>query len=197
MSRHKATHETRPILLNSWEGLSFNINDTALVNLAGQAADLGVELFVMDDGWFGVQYPRNNDSLGLGDWTPNPAKFPEGLGPYIDEVTRIDIANASTNASTNTPLKFGLWVEPEMVNLNSTLYNEHPDWILHAGKHARTLTRNQFVLNVGLPEVQNFIIDTVSRILDSATISYVKWDNNRGMSSNNYMSSTSDVSRYA
>ena len=80
------------------------------------------------------------------------------------------MANASTNASTNKPLKFGIWVEPEMVNLNSTLYNEHPDWILHAGKHARTLTRNQFVLNVGLPEVQNFIIETVSKILDSATI---------------------------
>ena len=180
LSRHKATHETRPILLNSWEGLSFNINNTALVDLAGQAADLGVELFVMDDGWFGVEYPRNNDSFGLGDWTPNPAKFPEGLGPYIDDVVSIDVANASTNVSTNTLLKFGIWVEPEMVDLNSTLYDEHPEWILHAGKHARTLTRNQFVLNVGLPEVQNFIIDTVSKILDSGSVSYVKWDNNRG-----------------
>lgn len=83
------------------------------------------------------------------------------------------MANATTNASTNKPLKFGIWVEPEMVNLNSTLYNEHPDWILHSGKHARTLTRNQFVLNVGLPEVQNFIIETVSKILDSATIRWV------------------------
>ena len=115
LSRHQATHETRPILLNSWEGLSFNINDTALVDLAGQAADIGIELFVTDDGWFGVDYPRNNDSLGLGDWTPNPAKFPEGLGPYIDDVVRIDVANASTNASTNTPLKFGIWVEVRSV----------------------------------------------------------------------------------
>lgn len=89
--------------------------------------------------------------------------------------------NASTNDSTNTAIKFGIWVEPEMTNLNSTLYNEHPDWILHAGKHARTMTRNQFVLNVGLPEVQDFIIETVSRIADSAPISYFKWDNNRGL----------------
>ncbi|KAF1922739.1 glycoside hydrolase family 36 protein [Didymella exigua CBS 183.55] len=181
LSRHKATHETRPILLNSWEGLGFNINDTAVVNLAGESADLGIELLVQDDGWFGVEYPRNNDSLGLGDWTPNPAKFPNGLKPYIDQIVKIDVVNASTNDSTNTAIKFGIWVEPEMTNLNSTLYNEHPDWILHSGKHARTMVRNQFVLNVGLPEVQDFIIDTVSRIADSAPISYFKWDNNRGM----------------
>jgi len=181
LSRHQATQETRPILLNSWEGLSFNINDTALVDLAGQSADIGIELFVMDDGWFGLEYPRNNDSLGLGDWTPNPEKFPDGLGPYIADVTKIDVVNASTNASTGSQIKFGLWMEPEMVNLNSTLYNEHPDWVLHAGKHARTLTRSQLVLNVGLPEVQNFIIDSVSKILDSGAVSYVKWDNNRGM----------------
>lgn len=123
-----------------------------------------------------MEYPRNNDSLGLGDWTPNPAKFPNGLGPYIDQVVQLSVVNATTNASTDKPLQFGIWVEPEMVNLNSTLYKEHPDWVLHAGKHARTLTRNQLVLNVGLPEVQEFIISTVSKILDSATISYVKWD---------------------
>lgn len=84
--------------------------------------------------------------------------------------------------------------QPEMVDLNSTLYNEHPDWILHAGKHARTMTRNQFVLNVGLPEVQNFIIDTVSRILDSGSVSYVKWDNNRGKYHATYVSCISNVS---
>lgn len=111
LSRHQATQETRPILLNSWEGLSFDINDTALVNLAGQSADIGIELFVMDDGWFGSEYPRNNDSLGLGDWTPNPEKFPDGLGPYIADVTKIDVVNASTNASTGSQIKFGLWME--------------------------------------------------------------------------------------
>ncbi|KAI8936679.1 hypothetical protein NX059_007074 [Plenodomus lindquistii] len=175
LSRSKFTKETRPILLNSWEGLGFNINETSLVKLAGEAEELGIQLFVNDDGWFGVNYPRNNDSLGLGDWTPNPAKFPDGLQPYVASVNNYTVLNSST------PLQFGIWVEPEMVNPNSTLYQEHPDWVLHAGKHQRTLTRNQLVLNVGLPEVQDFIISTVSRILDSANIQYVKWDNNRGM----------------
>lgn len=175
LSRSKFTKETRPILLNSWEGLGFDINQTSLVKLSGEAEELGVQLFVNDDGWFGVEYPRNNDSLGLGDWTPNPAKFPNGLQPYVEQVNNFTVLNSST------PLQFGIWVEPEMVNPNSTLYHEHPDWVLHAGKHQRTLTRNQLVLNVGLPEVQDFIISTVSRILDSANIQYVKWDNNRGM----------------
>ncbi|KAF2032374.1 alpha-galactosidase [Setomelanomma holmii] len=175
LSRSKFTKETRPILLNSWEGLGFDINETSLVKLAGEAEELGVQLFVNDDGWFGVDYPRNNDSLGLGDWTPNPAKFPNGLTPYVQAVNNYTVLNSSK------PLQFGIWVEPEMVNPNSTLYHEHPDWVLYAGKHQRTLTRNQLVLNVGLPEVQDFIIGFVSRILDSANIQYVKWDNNRGM----------------
>ena len=176
LSRHKFTDQTRPILLNSWEGLSFDINETSLVSLAGEAEELGIELFVMDDGWFGVEYPRNNDTMGLGDWTPNPAKFPDGLGPYVEQVNNFTVLNASS-----TPLQFGIWVEPEMVNPNSTLYHEHPDWVMHAGKHQRTLTRNQLVLNVGLPEVQDYIISSISRVLDSANVQYVKWDNNRGM----------------
>ncbi|KAF2199483.1 alpha-galactosidase [Delitschia confertaspora ATCC 74209] len=175
LSRSKFTKETRPVLLNSWEGLGMEINETALVKLAGEAEELGIQLFVNDDGWFGVEYPRNNDSLGLGDWTPNPAKFPNGLRSYVQQVNNFTVLNSTT------PLQFGIWVEPEMVNPNSTLYHEHPDWVLHAGKHQRTLTRNQLVLNVALPEVQEFIISTISRILDSAHIQYVKWDNNRGM----------------
>jgi alpha-galactosidase len=176
LSRHKATKETRPILLNSWEGLGFNINETSLVNLASEAEELGVQLFVNDDGWFGDKYPRNNDSQGLGDWTPNPRLFPNGLAPYVQSVNNLTVLNTSS-----TPMQFGIWVEPEMVNPNSTLYMEHPDWVLHAGKYQRTLTRNQLVLNVGLPEVQDFIIGAVSKILDSANIQYVKWDNNRAM----------------
>ncbi|KAF1834387.1 alpha-galactosidase [Decorospora gaudefroyi] len=172
LSRSKYTHQTRPILLNSWEGLGFDINQTSLVNLANEAEELGIQLFVNDDGWFGVEYPRDNDTMGLGDWTPNPSKFPNGLQPYVEQVTTLN---------TSTPLQFGLWIEPEMVNPNSTLYHQHPDWVLHARNHQRTLTRNQLVLNVGLPEVQDFIISTVSQILDSAHIQYVKWDNNRGM----------------
>ncbi|KAH8701287.1 Melibiase-domain-containing protein [Phaeosphaeriaceae sp. PMI808] len=175
LSRSKFTKETRPILLNSWEGLGFNINETSLVNLAGEAEELGVQLFVNDDGWFGVEYPRNNDSLGLGDWSPNPALFPNGLKHYVDRVNNLTVLNSS-NA-----MQFGIWVEPEMVNPRSKLYTEHPDWVLHAGKHKRTETRTQLVLNVGLPEVQDFIITSISRVLDSANIQYVKWDNNRAM----------------
>jgi alpha-galactosidase len=123
LSRSNYTHQTRPILLNSWEGLGFDINETALVKLSGEAEDLGVELFVNDDGWFGVEYPRDNDTLGLGDWIPNPAKFPNGLKPYVAAVNNYTVLN------TTMPLKFGIWVEPEMVNPNSTLYHEHPDWV--------------------------------------------------------------------
>ncbi|KAI1339461.1 glycoside hydrolase family 36 protein [Xylariaceae sp. FL0016] len=175
LSRSNYTFETRPPLLNSWEGLGFDINETSMVRLAEQAADLGCELFVNDDGWFGTDYPRNNDSLGLGDWTPNPAKFPEGLGPYVDEVSAITVANSSKK------MEFGLWVEPEMVNPDSDLYNEHPEWCLHAESHNRTLQRNQLVLNLALQEVQDYVITTIEKVLDSANIKYIKWDNNRGM----------------
>jgi alpha-galactosidase len=169
LSRASQTWQTRPILLNSWEGLGFDINETALVRLAGEARDLGVKLFVNDDGWFGDKYPRNNDSLGLGDWTPNPEKFPDGLGPYISQVDNYTVLNS------NEKMQFGIWVEPEMVNPRSTLYNEHPEWVMAAGNHYRTLTRNQLVLNLGLPEVQDYIIGFVTNLLRSANIQYVKW----------------------
>ncbi|KAF2726624.1 alpha-galactosidase [Polyplosphaeria fusca] len=175
LSRSQYTSQTRPILLNSWEGLGFDINQTSLVSLAGEAEELGVQLFVNDDGWFGVEYPRDNDTLGLGDWSPNPAKFPDGLLPYAQAVTNYSVLNSTSN------MQFGIWVEPEMVNPNSSLYHEHPDWALHAGSHARTLTRNQLVLNLALPEVQDFIIDFMTSLLRSAPISYIKWDNNRAM----------------
>jgi alpha-galactosidase len=169
LSRAPQTFQTRPVLLNSWEGLGFDINETALVRLAGEARDLGVKLFVNDDGWFGNQYPRDNDTLGLGDWTPNPAKFPNGLGPYVAQVDNFTVLDSSEK------MQFGIWVEPEMVNPNSTLYSEHPEWVMAAGSHIRTLTRNQLVLNVGLPEVQDYIIGFVSNLLRSANIQYVKW----------------------
>lgn len=175
LSRSNHTFETRPPLLNSWEGLGFDFNQSSMVKLAEEAAGLGCTLFVNDDGWFGTDYPRNNDSLGLGDWTPNPAKFPDGLGPYVEHVDNITVGNSSEH------MQFGLWVEPEMVNPDSDLYKAHPDWVMHAGTHNRTLQRNQLVLNLGLPEVQDYIIDIIEKILDSAPIRYIKWDNNRGM----------------
>ncbi|KAI1463436.1 glycoside hydrolase family 36 protein [Daldinia caldariorum] len=175
LSRSNYTFATRPPLLNSWEGLGFDFNQSSMVKLAEDAAGLGCSLFVNDDGWFGTDYPRNNDSLGLGDWTPNPAKFPDGLGPYVEQVDNITVRNTSDH------VKFGLWVEPEMVNPDSDLYRRHPEWCMHAGSHNRTLQRNQLVLNLGLEEVQDYIITTIEKILDSASIEYIKWDNNRGI----------------
>lgn len=174
--KSKFATSNRPVLLNSWEGLSFDYNQSSIFTLAKESAALGTKLFVMDDGWFGKEYPRVSDNAGLGDWVPNPAKFPNGLEPLVNNVTDLKAANTSTD------LRFGLWVEPEMVNPNSTLYHEHPDWVLHAGAYPRTLQRNQLVLNLALPEVQKFIIDAISNIINSAPgISYIKWDNNRGM----------------
>lgn len=173
--KSKFATEDRPVLLNSWEALYFDYNQSVIERVAEESADLGAKLFVLDDGWFGDKYPRTSDSVGLGDWVPNPARFPDGLAPMVNNITDLKAANSSTN------LRFGIWVEPEMVNRNSSLYREHPDWALHAGQYPRTETRNQLVLNVALPEVQNYIIESVSDILNSADITYVKYDNNRGM----------------
>ncbi|OTB18604.1 glycoside hydrolase family 36 protein [Daldinia sp. EC12] len=175
LSRSNYTFETRPPLLNSWEGLGFDFNQSSMIKLAEDAAGLGCSLFVNDDGWFGTDYPRDNDTLGLGDWSPDPAKFPDGLGPYVEQVDKIVVQNTSEH------VKFGLWVEPEMVNPDSDLYKQHPEWCMHAENHNRTLQRNQLVLNLGLEQVQDYIITTIERILDSASIKYIKWDNNRGI----------------
>lgn len=176
LSRSNYTTQTRPVLLNSWEGLGADINQTALDKLAKESADLGISLFVNDDGWFGnTPYARINDTAGLGDWQVNHERFPNGLGPYVGDV------NALTVENTSRHLEFGIWVEPEMVNPNSTLYHEHPDWALHSGNYPRSLTRSELPLNVGLPEVQEFIIDAISNIIEQANISYIKWDNNRGI----------------
>jgi alpha-galactosidase len=173
--KSKYATETRPVLLNSWEGRGFDVNESSVYQLAKETAELGVSLFVLDDGWFGNEHPRLSDNAGLGDWQPNKKRFPNGLEPLVESITELSVTNSSDN------LKFGLWFEPEMVNPNSTLYETHPDWALHAGSYPRTETRNQLVLNVALPEVQDFIIDAVGSILRSSPISYVKWDNNRGI----------------
>ncbi|OBT78236.1 hypothetical protein VF21_03019 [Pseudogymnoascus sp. 05NY08] len=175
LMKSKYATKTRPVLLNSWEGLGFDYNESTIYTLAQESAELGVKLFVLDDGWFGKEYPRLSDNAGLGDWEVNPTRFPQGLPTLVDKINELKVANSSVD------LEFGLWFEPEMVNPNSTLYHEHPEWAMHAGSYPRTLTRNQLVLNVGLPEVQEFIIDTVSNILSKSSISYVKWDNNRGI----------------
>jgi alpha-galactosidase len=175
LSRSNKTFETRPVLLNSWEGLGFDINQTSLLKLADETAGLGISLFVMDDGWFGDKYPRVTDDAGLGDWVPNPDRFPNGLGPYVANVENDQIQNSTKD------LQFGIWVEPEMVNPNSTLYHEHPNWAMHDRNYPRSLTRNQLVLNMGMREVQDYIINAISSVIDSANINYIKWDNNRAI----------------
>ena len=152
----------RPVLYNSWEGCVFNFNQHRLLDLADRAKDLGCELFVLDDGWFGQ---RNNDKAGLGDYTVNKKKLPQGLEGLSQKIR-------------NKGLEFGLWFEPESVNPDSDLYRAHPDWALTDG-FAPVCGRNQLLLDLTKPEVRDYIVENVSRILDSAKISYVKWDMNR------------------
>lgn len=164
----------RPTLLNCWEGVYFNFDENTVQKLAEATADLGFKLFVLDDGWFGNKYPRNNDHAGLGDWDTNKTKFPNGLKTAVEKACDLKIADSDEK------LQFGLWIEPEMVNPKSELYEKHPDWVLHAGKHVRTEGRQQLVLNLALPEVQEWIINEVSDILSRGPITYIKWDHNRG-----------------
>jgi alpha-galactosidase len=157
---------TRPVLFNSWEATAFEVSHSGQLALAKQAAELGVELFVVDDGWFGA---RDDDTAGLGDWTPNPRKFPRGLAAFADDIHALG-------------MKFGLWVEPEMVNPDSDLYRRHPDWIYHFPNRTRTTARNQSVLNLARPDVRDWMYSTLDGLLRSAPIDYLKWDMNRSIS---------------
>ncbi len=163
-SRFRA--EPLPVLYNSWEATEFNVNVADQTRLAEIAAGIGVELFVMDDGWFGA---RNNDRAGLGDWFVNPVKFPGGLDELIGNVNALG-------------MDFGLWVEPEMVNPDSDLYRAHPDWTYHfPHRHADEL-RHQLVLNMTRSDVQAYILDCLDRLLTDHNIRYIKWDMNRPFS---------------
>lgn len=153
----------RPILLNSWEAAYFDINEKKLLKLAKEGSDVGIELFVMDDGWFGE---RDNDSKSLGDWTPNMKKLPNGVKGLVDEVNKLGMS-------------FGIWVEPEMVNVDSDLYRNHPEWVLQIPERDHSEGRNQRILDLGRPEVQKYIVNSMSRLFSSANIEYVKWDMNR------------------
>lgn len=156
----------RPVLYNSWEATGFDVSDTNQLELARRAQRMGVELFVVDDGWFGR---RGESADGLGDWWVNRDKFPDGLTPLIDEVHALG-------------MEFGIWVEPEMVNPNSDLFREHPDWIHRVPDRDPDMARDQFVLDLTRADVQDFIVDMVCGLLSDADISYVKWDANRPMS---------------
>lgn len=153
----------RPLLLNSWEAAYFNFNEAKLLRLAKAGKKAGIELFVMDDGWFGE---RNNDTCSLGDWDANKKKLPYGVDGLCRKIGEIG-------------LKFGIWVEPEMVNADSKLYCAHPDWTLTIPGKPHSEGRNQRVLDLTRTEVQDFIIEKMSEVFSSADISYVKWDMNR------------------
>lgn len=155
--------KARPVLLNSWEAAYFDIDEKKLLKLAKAGKEAGVELFVMDDGWFGR---RTDDTRSLGDWDANPQKLPNGLKGLCDKVKALG-------------LDFGLWVEPEMVNVDSDLYRAHPEWAMDIPGREHSEGRNQRVLDLGDPAVQDYIIEKMTQVFSSADISYVKWDMNR------------------
>ena len=156
----------RPILVNNWEATFFNFNEKKILEIAKATKDLGAEMFVLDDGWFGK---RNSDKAGLGDWTVNIKKLPSGIGGLAKKINDMGI-------------KFGLWVEPEMVNPDSDLYREHPEWAITTDIYKPSEGRNQLVLDLTNPEVVDFIINTMTDVFSSGNIEYIKWDNNRHMS---------------
>ena len=158
--------EIRPVLFNSWEATSFAVTEEGQLDLARRAAALGVELFVMDDGWFGS---RTDDTRGLGDWRPNPDRFPRGLGPLFDGVRELGMLA-------------GLWVEPEMVNPDSDLYRKRPGWVLHYPDRRRDTMRNQLVLNFGRDDVRDWALGWLDRLVRDHDLAYLKWDMNRSFS---------------
>jgi alpha-galactosidase len=160
------TPKLRPVLYNSWEATTFDVNEAGQMALAEKAASLGVERFVMDDGWFGQ---RANDHSGLGDWYVSQPKFPHGLKPLIDKVHTLG-------------MDFGLWVEPEMVNPDSDLYRKHPDWVLNFPGRPKTEARNQLVLNLARPDVRAYVFDSLDKLLGENNIAFLKWDYNRNWS---------------
>lgn len=162
---HGGNMRPRPVHLNTWEAVYFAHELPVLQDLATRAAALGVERFVLDDGWFPG---RPNDRSGLGDWWPDPAKYPQGLGPLIAHVQ-------------SQGMEFGLWVEPEMVNPDSELFRAHPDWALQSAGRPLTLGRNQLVLDIARPEVSEYLFDKLSTLLRENAIAYFKWDMNRDL----------------
>lgn len=164
--QHVLRDGVRPVLYNSREATEFDVHCDEQIALAKKAKEMGVELFVIDDGWFGQ---RHSDADGLGDWYVNTDKFPEGLTPLISAVKEMG-------------MMFGIWIEPEMVNPPTQLLKDHPDWIYHFENRMNDTSRNQMVLNVTLPEVQEFIFNMIDDLLANYEIDYIKWDANRPIS---------------
>lgn len=162
---HGGAMRPRPVHLNSWEACYFDHDERRIGELAEAAAAIGIERFVLDDGWF---KGRNDDTAGLGDWTCDQAKYPNGLKPLAEKVRTLG-------------MEFGLWVEPEMVNPDSDLYRAHSNWALHAPGRAQPTARNQLVLNMALPAVRDYLFDALDALLREVPIAYLKWDHNRDL----------------
>ena len=159
-------HKPRPVLLNSWEACYFKIDEKKLLQLAKAGKNAGIELFVMDDGWF---LGRNNDTSSLGDWEPDPKKLPGGIASLSKKIKELG-------------MDFGIWVEPEMISENSNLYKGHPDWAMKIPGHPHSEGRNQCILDLCNPEVRKYVIEEMTRVFSSGEIRYVKWDMNRNFS---------------
>ena len=166
MIRSPYNHKKRPILINNWEATYFDFDTDKLLDIAREAKKDGIEMLVMDDGWFGK---RNKDDSSLGDWVVNEEKIKGGLKNLVDKVNEIG-------------LEFGIWFEPEMISPDSDLYREHPEWAIQIPGREATEIRCQYVLDLSRPEVQDYAYESVAKILRSANIKYVKWDMNRQLS---------------
>lgn len=165
LSRGEFRDKTRPILVNNWEATYFNFNADKIEDIANVGQELGIELFVLDDGWFGK---RDSDNSSLGDWFVDQQKLPNGLEDLVKRVNQLK-------------LQFGLWFEPEMISPDSELYRKHPDWCLHVPGRRRTEARSQLILDYSRADVREYIVKVMSDILSSSPITYVKWDMNRNM----------------
>ena len=166
LMKSKFKNSERPIVINNWEATYFDFNEDKIKEIAEQASELGIEMMVLDDGWFGK---RDSDNCSLGDWYIDKKKLPNGL-------------KGLTDAINSFGMKFGLWFEPEMISPDSDLYRAHPDWCLHVPDRHRSLARKQLILDYSRKDVREAVIDMLSKVLGSAQISYVKWDMNRNMS---------------
>lgn len=159
--------DQRPVILNSWEGVGMKFDEKKICAMIDDAASLGVELFVLDDGWFGNKYPRDTPEFGLGDWEVNKKKLPQGIS-YLAEYAK------------KKGMQFGLWIEPEMVNPKSELAKKHPDWVVKTDRYTAYTERNQWLLDLTNPMVQNFILKTIDDMVAmSPNLAYIKWDANR------------------
>lgn len=171
--------QIRPVIYNSWYATAFNVNEQQQIALAKRAKEIGVELFVIDDGWF---KGRKSDNAGLGDWVVDAEKFPNGLQPMIQQINDLG-------------LDFGIWVEPEMINPNSDLYRKHPDWVLNFPNRERTQWRNQLTLNLAREDVYQYLLESMSNLLSRNNIKFVKWDRNRGLTQPGWPDAPGDLQR--